>query len=1598
MFSLFSYFLCLVISSEILFLSLDSEYDILQISNLILPLKLEDEFGTNQENNIYFYDVNANGISSKSDIFSIGIWIKTNVEKKKQFIMSINEDSVVIELSPDESADTLKVHQGSGIFRTEIQNTWIYTFYLQLEFYISQWICLLNFSAGYDPLCKQLDGEDYSLFSFLQPTSNQNNQYQVDSWQQDAISITAKVLNISPDIICKNYNNLITTTCNPINNLIISNYIELNVILDLKLYERIQTKILKDWSDNQHIVKIGSIQNPLIIPSEQLLSFSSNQYIKIENFKISKTITIEFQLFDDNLTDEVTLFVFQSQKLAQDLLTINANFDTRELSIILNAIPIEVCSVNFGNKFIISIINGIITTQFLIIENDIQRSLFTKEVIIQLQDVDTLIIGNKYNININPFRLSNIRISNGFYFVLKQECGFSINQCYYCFNNNYLHQGQCLSQCPSNFEKNELRKECIPKCHSTCLTCDPSNLSYCLTCSGIRINQPNCNCPIGYFDDGISPNCIKYFPDLTVEGDIYEGDCLNVPKEIKFTKLYRFPPLVAISLLGYIGKDPNQDLRFKIYADYISNISFFLQAICSDPNVYFKIQWVSGYRSRFLNVNSFEDIPQKEFIVSIEMDNQFEGSILGWNIRNIDKQDILLNLEKQSDSNTFNFSSNLSLDNIFYQLFEFRNYVYNQISLNLNLQTQGKDFSIGGTYVNVNIEQIPLSIPSLTTLQQYYNQNSGVLQFYIKESKRFGQMRYSIKLQGQKTIFPNLESNVIIFAFKCNNQNKPCDYLEELQKCHVILEDCECSSSQYYNYIKNYCVDCSDNCLTCDQHYTNCLTCPSQYNYTLQQDQVTLYNYCGCNKNQFKDSNGICQDCDSMCFTCEQTKTRCKSCIEPQFLNEFYECKCKPGYIATQFGCEQCISDQCSICQDKNQCIQQCDPYSQLNVVTKKCECQFGYYDDDQQCQACNEPCLSCISTTICLSCITTMYFDQFNCYKCEPPCYECNSQISCINCIDQSYILDGDQCLLRDHFNSIIKECQKDYYYVFRNTECVQICGDYLVPNNVQCYDPNTIKDNCNINLLNTNCICNQLNECTFYDAPQLILTYQNITFNKQYISITFNQQVKVYTSLPLSQEFQFEILNISNQDFNYTLHILQDTNQEVHFVEYILELQINRLLDYRPIFKLIVNQIVGNQQDLLLQQNQYFLTLMFPQYLNEQQESYSFISLKANQLIIYILPALSLISLSIGFQYLLLECLFILQYQQYLRYINQNYPYNLLIFFQLSEIISLQPLLEFIHFDDLFEFLGLNQEKLFIEGKFKLYPQNANLLQNFQIQFFQFLIGLLIWISIKYLKKILYYYIFNQRFFNFIHKLYPYINSEFVLKITLKLYNFFLSFINLGKFMSLKGVKQILLLNGWDIIFKILIFTKVMDFSDILNIIQAIISFVILLCYLIIILTICEKNSQLIPNIIQQLKHINEIAQVIRTILFLFILVYFQDSGMLQIKFICIICLFSIGLLFSHRKIYKKSQFIIQLVVELSVLIFTLTATVYSNDFVYLFEEETKIIFGWCHIFILSVVIIAEFFHQVIQIIGSLYQKFKHTQQKKIEKTKPRVMFIEL
>ncbi|CAD8092484.1 unnamed protein product [Paramecium primaurelia] len=280
MISLFTFLVCSVVSNELLFISLESEYHFTIFSNLIYPMGIELQSGIDQENNIYFYDVTTHGINTGSDIFTIGIWIKGNSQSEKQFIMSIMSIDGASEIVYLENDQIMTIEGNSFEYIDEV---WVYVFFLQLDL-SSQLICYLDLSITYDLQCQQFSREgEYYLFSFLQPSIFQTELYEIYPWQGEAISITAKLLNMQYDIFD-----------NPIKSLIISNYVELNVIFDLKLYERTQTNVLKDWSDNQHIVKIGNTINPIIIPNQQLLSFQNQNILKLKILKFQIQLLLNF--------------------------------------------------------------------------------------------------------------------------------------------------------------------------------------------------------------------------------------------------------------------------------------------------------------------------------------------------------------------------------------------------------------------------------------------------------------------------------------------------------------------------------------------------------------------------------------------------------------------------------------------------------------------------------------------------------------------------------------------------------------------------------------------------------------------------------------------------------------------------------------------------------------------------------------------------------------------------------------------------------------------------------------------------------------------------------------------------------------------------------------------------------------------------------------------------------------------------------------------------------------------------------------------------------------------------------------------------------
>ncbi|CAD8156328.1 unnamed protein product [Paramecium octaurelia] len=1078
----FNYVITVAISifvAQSQFYSLESNY-------VGQPLYLDYYQGNVESGNIYYFNINNYGINSLTDHFIIGTWVRSYGNTERQLIMQINQKSVNVVLNYRE-LEIFTDYSYIGLFDSIYiydSYSWIYIYYKQNLVEGYKQICSINIYYGLYPECMELPEGNYQYFGFYQSTSDLTYQfyddyigeyYNIYSFTGQANSITVKkMLALNSDI-------------QMIDQITILSRVESEVVLDLRVYERYQTKILKDWSDYQHVVQMGisldyDMFDPEIIPGSQMLQFSNQQFILIENFKIEKTLTIEFQLLNNPIDENSAIFTFTTQRYQFDIMAIRANFLDQE--IVIYYIQYEIsfsCYMDFGDKFMLAIVELLDITIVLFIQNEELICFYNTSQQFWLEEVDTLYIG----------------ISNGFYspyqYIHNNVCSYSINQCFFCLNGQYLLEGQCYSSCPPYYEANEQRKECIPKCHPTCLDCDSTKPTICLICAGIRVNAPDCKCPPGYFDDGISPECIRYLPDQTVEEGIFQFECgyyqMDTKYYIGFSKKYQSPPLVAISLLGHI--DDYSTLEFQTFVDSVYNNYFLLRVICKSDYANYKIQWVAGKSQRFQSVlqsdvsGNFQSV-----LISHQYQNTVSGGILGWCLSSLLTTSIDLDLE-YLNMNIFLFIPNQYLNMVKYQFFEFIGYIYYSFNEMLSQTTQGKGFSIGGTTINYNIEVYPLTIPTLLSIKRISTSNSYSPQYYIYQKKRAGSVEFKFRTTGMNTI-NYFTADLIEFTVECLDSFKPCDYFEELQKCNPILTGCSCSSKQYLDLGKNVCVDCDPNCLTCDMNFANCKSCPEEYKTQLIQNPITLYSYCGCATNQFQNANGICEDCDSNCLTCDITPNQCTSCGPNQEVNISQQCECVFGSILTELGCELCqspcnecettvtncisclysgqVTPSCSCpvgqkvvdgictqycpflcldCSTQTSC-NQCVSLSSYDPITNACECQNGYYSNGLECLLCQSPCVNCTSLTTCTSCIDQTYYVDITCVQCVSPCLQCTASNNCFSCINDSYYLSNNLCVscappcLTCLDLNFCKTCVNDSYYY---DDAAQLCIVCLSP-----------------------------------------------------------------------------------------------------------------------------------------------------------------------------------------------------------------------------------------------------------------------------------------------------------------------------------------------------------------------------------------------------------------------------------------------------------------------------------------------------------------------------------------------------------------------
>ncbi|CAD8127667.1 unnamed protein product [Paramecium sonneborni] len=809
-----------------------------------------------------------------------------------------------------------------------------------------------------------------------------------------------------------------------------------------------------------------------------------------------------------------------------------------------------------------------------------------------------------------------------------------------------------------------------------------------------------------------------------------------------------------------------------------------------------------------------------------------------------------------------------------------------------------------------------------------------------------------------------------------------------------------CNEGWIYNEINNSCQgQCGDQVIEgdeeCDdgnnQSNDGCFQCKFQCD---QNCNICLFGVCqNCLSNYELDDNKFCQSI-------------CGDGVLIPYTNE----QCDDGNDIENDGCYNCIFE--------------CNKTCNICFVNICLECQKGYHLIDNECQPFCGDSIVIIGSEDCDD-GNQIPFD--GCYNCKFQCYE-----DCLKCLDglciddycnKGYELISEQCIsiCGDQLITIDEECddnndiQYDGCYqclyscplnCFNCLQglCVKCEYQYQLTQNglcqitsqlqdiIQCYDGNDLpNDGCYNSKIETNWVCSEyiqdiLSQCSFSLIPQIILTFLNITSNIQYVKISFNEQVIVSSSTPLSQTIEIIVLNITNDKQKLNLSIIQDVNQDFSNPEFIITIEIYQLLQSKPILQILLNQQIVNRQGSFIPRNDHYISLNIPNYLNELQTTYSYKLQQVNKSIIYTILAIGAVCLLFGFSNLFLQILNILQYQQYLRYLNLQFPQNLSIYFELGDLLSSQTLMDYFHIGDFFSFFSINSRFQPSYEKFEDYELNADLIQNIQWQVLQFCICLLILSIISFLKRIFYYHIFTSSFCDSILTLLKCIKKQFIIKFASGIYKLAKQFISIEQVATYNGVKQLLLINGWDLLFKVFLYLQSINSIFLRDVISIFIGSCILLAYLIIIISACNRQTRL-KKIRKKLLLVGrfEIFNLLRQFCFLIILVFLQEQQILQIMLITLICVLCLKIVYIYRNAFQISNFLVQFIVEGSILVFTFTSLIYVNDFSKYINQELKIKFGWFHISILSFALIVQLIMIIYQRIQSLYSKYKHEKEKR-------------
>ncbi|CAK58908.1 unnamed protein product (macronuclear) [Paramecium tetraurelia] len=771
----------------------------------------------------------------------------------------------------------------------------------------------------------------------------------------------------------------------------------------------------------------------------------------------------------------------------------------------------------------------------------------------------------------------------------------------------------------------------------------------------------------------------------------------------------------------------------------------------------------------------------------------------------------------------------------------------------------------------------------------------------------------------------------------------------------VILGDEQCDINKYTKsqFGCNQCeYYCQDECIDCQ--FGKCYDCILGWklkNYQCESDcgNKIIQGQEECddmNSIRFDGCNNCRNDCQKECSYCQQGI--CLDCIYGWHITDHFICEseCGDNLIAL-------ISDE--ECDDMNEipydgcynCTYQCRQNCKLcikGICQDKCE--SGYYELDYEClPICGDGII--VEREDC----DDQNDDQSDgCFKCK------------FNCPDHCKICEQEQCNF----------CEQGYELSPILNQCLTYCGNGMVSQEEECDDMNKEDgDGCSrFCKIESDYQCrNQkysFSQCTYSKQPRFYLEFKEERNQKQYVSLLFTQQVKYLNQDLYSKYIQMNLIDFDINIYSLNLIINQEPVEYPTSVGYIAEIQINQALSVRPYLEVILDEQLYNSEDNILFNQYDKIQLKQPRYIDDQKQEAADSLKIANKYLMNSIGGIGILAFFLGNSYIFSSILEVLQQQSYLRFVNVEFPINLFIYFESSNIITIEPILQFFKVDSL---MAPIFNSIYIESyeKLKFYEINADLLTNIQTQVFL----IIVLIIIHYFCVLLIIFIDANKIQSLLLK------SKFVFKLLFKIRRLCW---NYQKEFRKNGVKTFLIANCWDLFFTCFLQLKSsQSYTSFRSIICLILAYIIFYGCLLILRLYIQKNELIKENLFRYWISKMDLFFTLKKLIFIFILVCFQKNEQIQTILLTLVCHLYLFYVIKFKPIINQKDYCNLLMIEGSAFIFTLTSAVYWSQLSNLFTYDTQVQVGWAHIVLLLSVLITNLLLQIITLVQELRMYIK-------------------